>query len=108
MMLIDRTGATLSMRLPLGNYAAAGEAAAEGSRVLLEEATVLSRMLQRELLAPPQGGEAGTSNVAVALTVVRGDNDEGESGHEEGIKEGPAGENDGDSEESGLKEDISY
>ena len=72
MMLIDRTGATLSMRLPLGKYTAAGEAAAEGSRVLLEEATVLSRMLQRELLAPPQGGEAGTSNVAVALTVVRG------------------------------------
>ena len=36
------------------------------------------------------------------------DNDGGESGHEEGIKEGPAGENDGDSEESGLKEDISY
>ena len=34
-------------------------------------------------------------------------NDEGESGHEEGIKEGPAGE-DGDSEESGLKEDISH
>ena len=71
MMLIDRTGATLSMRLPLGNYAAAGEAAAEGSRVLLEESTVLSRMLQRELLAPPLGGETGTSNVAVALTVVR-------------------------------------
>ena len=71
MMLIDRTGATLSMRLPLGKYTAAGEAAAEGSRVLLEESTVLSRVLQRELLAPPLGGETGTSNVAVALTVVR-------------------------------------
>ena len=30
-------------------------------------------------------------------------NDEGESGHEEGIKEGRAGGNDGDSEASGLK-----
>ena len=44
------------MRLPHGKYTADGEAAAEGCWVLLEEATVLSRMLQRELFAPPQGG----------------------------------------------------
>ena len=35
------------------------------------------------------------------------DYDEGESGHEEGIKEGRAGGNNGDSEAIGLKEDSS-
>ena len=29
-VLVDRTGATLSMRLPIGKYTAVGEAAAEG------------------------------------------------------------------------------
>ena len=59
------------MRLPRGKYAAVGEGAAEGSWVLLEEATVLSRILQRELLAPPQGRATRTSTVTVALTVAR-------------------------------------
>lgn len=43
------------MKLTLGTYTVVGEAAADGSWVLLEEATALSRMLQRELLAPTQG-----------------------------------------------------
>ena len=55
-LLFDRTGATLSMRLPLGKDTAVGEAAAERFWVILEEATSLPKMLQRELLAPPQGG----------------------------------------------------
>ena len=55
-VLIDRTSATLSMRLPLGKDTAVDEAAAERSWVVLEEATSLLKMLQREPLAPPQGG----------------------------------------------------
>ena len=55
-VLFDRTGATFSMRLPLGKDTAVGEATGERSWVVLEEATSLSKMLQRELLAPPQGG----------------------------------------------------
>ena len=55
-VFFDRTVATLSMRLPLGKDTAVGEAAAERSWVLLEEATSLSKMLQRDILAPPQGG----------------------------------------------------
>ena len=102
-VLIDRTDAALSMRLPRGKYTAVGEAAAEGSWVLLEEATELSRMLQRELLAPPQGG--GNRYIDRDGSTDRGkeDNDERESGHEEGTKEGPAGGTDGDSKASGLK-----
>ena len=100
--LIDRTGATLSMRLPHGKYTAVGEAAVEGSRVLLEEAAVLSRMLQCELLAPPQGW--GNKDIDRDGSTDRGkeDNNEAESGHEEGgIKEGRAGRNEGDSAASG-------
>ena len=55
-VLIDRTSATISMRLTLVEYTAVGEATAKGSWLLLEEATAISRMLQRELLAPPKGG----------------------------------------------------
>ena len=46
---IERSGATPSMRLPLGKYTAGGKAVIEGSTVLLEEADALSTMLQREL-----------------------------------------------------------
>ena len=95
------------MRLPLGKYTAIGEAAAEGSWVLLEEATALSRILQRELLAPPHGG--GNRDIDRDSSIERGkqDNDEGESEHDEGIKGGRVGGNDGDSEACGLKEDSS-
>ena len=55
-VLIDRTVATLSMRLSLGKYTAVGEPAAEGSWVLPEETPALSKMPQRELF-PPQHGE---------------------------------------------------
>ena len=80
-VLIDRTGATLSMRFPLRKYTAVGEPVAEGSRVLLKKVTVLSRMLQRELLATPQGG--GNRDIDRDGSTDRGkeDNDEGESGH---------------------------
>ena len=57
--LVDGTDTTLSMRLPLGKYTAVVEAAAEGSWVLPEAATARSRTLQRELLAPLQGGQPG-------------------------------------------------
>ena len=71
-VLFDRTGATLSMKLPLGKDTAVGEAAAEPSGVVLEEAPSRTKTLQREVLAPPQGGGAtGTSTVVVALTVAR-------------------------------------
>ena len=48
------------MTLPLGKYTAVGKAAAEGSWGLLEEATELSRMPQRELFCATAGvGEQG-------------------------------------------------
>ena len=95
------------MRLPHGKYTADGEAAAEGCWVLLEEATVLSRMIRRELLTPPQGG--WNRGISRDGSTDRGeeDNDEGESGQKERIKKGRAGDNHGDSEASGLKEDSS-
>ena len=51
-VLMDLTGATLSMRLPHDRYTAVGQAAAEGSWVLLKEVTMLPRMFHSELLAP--------------------------------------------------------
>ena len=104
-VLFDRTGATLSMRLPLGKDTPVGEAAAERSWLVLEEATSISKMLQRELWAPPQGG--GNRDIYRDGSTDRGKevNDEGESGHGEGIKEGRMGRNDGDIEARGLKED---
>ena len=36
-VLLERTGATLSRKLPLGKYSAVDEAAAEGAWVLLEQ-----------------------------------------------------------------------
>ena len=81
-VLFDRTGATFSMRLPLGKDTAVGEATAERSWVVLEEATSLSKMLQRELLAPQQGG--GNRDIYRDGSTARGKevSDEGESGHE--------------------------
>ena len=66
------------MTLPLGKYTAVGDSAAEGSRVLLEEGTELSRMLQRGLLEPPQG--RGNGDIGRDGSTDRGkeDNDEGE------------------------------
>ena len=68
---------------------------------------MLSRMLQRDLFAPPQGGGNRDIDRDGSTDRDKEDNGEGESGHEEGIKEGRAGENDSDSEVSGLKEDSS-
>ena len=70
--------------------------------MLLEEATSLSKMLQRELLAPQQGG--GNRDIYRDGSTDRDKevNDEGESGHEEGTKEGRVGGNDGDSEARSL------
>ena len=67
-VLIERTGATLSMKLPLGKYTAVDEAAAERAWVLLEKSNALSRMLQRELLAERAGG---ASTATAALIVAR-------------------------------------
>ena len=45
---------------------------------------MLSRMLQRELLAPPQGGGNRDIDRDGSTDRDKEDNDEGESGHEEG------------------------
>ena len=96
------------MRFPHGKYTAVGEAAADDSWVLPEEATELSRMLQCELLAPPQVGGNRDTNRDGSTDRDKEDNNDGESRHEEGgIKERRAGRNEGDSKASGLKEDSS-
>ena len=75
-VLIDRIGAALSIRLPLGKYTVLGEAAAEGSWVLLEEVAELSKMLPPELLVPPQGG--GNRDIDRDGSTDRGKEDNGE------------------------------
>ena len=54
--------------------------------MLLEEAPALSKTLQRELLAPPQGGNKRDIDRDGSIDRGKEDNDEGESGHVEGIK----------------------
>lgn len=46
-VVINRTGAAISVRHPLGKCTAFGESAPEGSWVLLVKANSLSKMLQR-------------------------------------------------------------
>ena len=104
-MLIERTGATLSMKLPLGKYTAVDEAAAEGAWVLLllEKSNSLSRTLQRELLAAPQGAGRGDIDGDGGTDCGKEDNEERENGDEERRKESGGGGEDGDIEGSGLE-----
>ena len=97
-VLIDRAGATLSMKLPLGKYTAVAEAAADGAWMLLGKSNALSRILRRELLAAPQGAGRGDID-------GDGGTDCGKEDNKEGRKEGGEGGEDGDITGSGLEED---
>ena len=83
-VLIERTCVTLSKTLPLGKYTAVDEAAAEGAWVLLEKYNALSRMLQRELLAAPQGAGRGDIDGDGFTDCGKEDNEDGENGDKEG------------------------
>ena len=106
-VVIERTGATLSKKLPLGKYTAVDEAAAEGAWLLLEKSNALARMLQRELLAAPQGASRGGIDGDGGTGCGKEDYEEGENGDEEGRKESWGGGEDGDVEGNGLEEDSS-
>ena len=95
---------TLSVKLPLRKYNAFDEAKAEGAWVLLQKSDALSRMLQRERLAAPQGAGRGDIDSDGGTDCGKEDNEEGDNGDEEGRKEsGGAGE-DGGIDGSGLEE----
>ena len=105
-VLIDRSGATLFMRLPIAKYSAVREATAEASWVLLEQ-SAFANALTCTIGTSAQGG--GKTDIDRDGSTDRGkeDNDEGGSGHEKEIKEWPAGGNNVDSEANGLKEESS-
>ena len=91
-VLIKQTVAALCMKLPLGKYTAVDEAAAAGIQVLLlEKSIALSKMLERELLAAPQG--AGRWDIDGDISTDRGkdDHEEGGDGDEEGRNESGGG-----------------
>ena len=106
-VLIERTGATLSVKLPLGKHTAVDEAAAEGTWVLMEKSSALSRMNQRELLAAPQGAGRGDIDGDGGTDCGKEDNEEGDNGDDEGRKESGGGGEDGDIEGRSLEEDSS-
>lgn len=81
MVFIERSGATLGMRLPPGKYTAAGdEAMTAGSWILLEEVHTLSRMLQRELVEAPQGGDVRNRGIKGGGSNDRGLGGQGSGG----------------------------
>ena len=87
---IERTGDTLSMKSLLRKYIAVDEAAAEGAVVLPEKSSALLKMLQRELLAAPQGLNKEDIDGGGGTRCGKGDSDEGENYDEERRKESGA------------------
>ena len=88
-------------------YTAVDEAAAEGALMLLNMCNALSRMLQRELLAAPQGAGRGDIDRDGGPVCGKEGNEEEENADEDGRKESWGGGEDGYIEGSGLEEDIS-
>ena len=68
----------------------------------LEKSNALSRMLQRELLAAPQGAGRGDIDGDGGTDCGKEDNEEGENGDEEGRNESGGGGEDVDVEEAAV------
>ena len=101
-VLIERTGATRSTKLPLGKYTAVADVAAEGCWVILEKFTAISRINvsywrhRREL-------SGRTSRATVALIVARRTTRRGRMARRRGEKRAGGGGEDGDVEGNGLE-----